>query len=64
MMTNEQMIFSLETIIANAKEYESSSMDDDFLCYDYLLTDVEDLLKELRNDQKIKFKSLPVCENS
>ena len=47
---NEQMINNLKKIIAKAKEYESSSMDDDVLCYDYLMTDVEELLKELSND--------------
>ena len=47
----EQIVDKLKKIIANAKEYESSSMDDDFLCYDYLLTGIEELLKELKDGQ-------------
>ena len=49
-MTNEQMINKLKKIIANAKEYECCSMDGDAQCYDYLMTGVEELLKELSND--------------
>ena len=42
----EQLIDKLKKIVANAKEYESSSMDDDPLCYDYLMSAVEKLLNE------------------
>ena len=49
-MTNKQIINNLEKIIANAKKYESCSMDGDAQCYDYLLTGVEELLKELKGD--------------
>tara|TARA_R100000353_G_C6422429_1_gene173592 strand:- start:367 stop:513 length:147 start_codon:yes stop_codon:yes gene_type:complete len=45
-MSKEQIINKLKEIMANAKEYESSSMDDDFLCYDHLMTDIEKLLQE------------------
>ena len=45
----EQIVDKLKKIIANAKEYESSSMDDDFLCYDYLMTNIKELLKELKD---------------
>lgn len=45
-MSKEQIINKLKEIIAKAKEYESSSMDDDVLCYDYLMTGVEELLQE------------------
>ena len=52
-MTNEQIINNLEKIIANAKKYESCSMDDDALCYDYLMTGVEKLLKELKKEGRL-----------
>ena len=45
-MTKEEVINKLKEIIANAKEYQSSSMDDDFLCYDHLMTGLEELLKQ------------------
>ena len=45
-MPKEQIINKLKEIMAKAKEYESTSMDDDFMCYDYLMTDIEKLLEE------------------
>ena len=52
-MTKEQIINRLKKIIAKAKRYESCSMDGDAQCYDYLMTDIEEILKlEMYKEEK------------